>query len=187
MDRLADVMSLIIFISTTPCTIGLCASLFLIDMVILFTHIGYESLLWLWQYCFSLRIIIQLDTISEMCFPIIMIAAQLQSMMMYFFFGQLCHSNLMDLGDSIYESKWPCYPRRIQMYVLMIIMRTQHPFYISAYGIILCTLENSVNVSPNNIYLLGFGCNQWLICFRSISGTEKDLHIFHGIAKLQII
>lgn len=57
-------------------------------------------------------------------------------------FGNILTSNLALVADMAYDSQWYNYPIRIQMYLAFMIRSAQAPFWISAFGIMPCTLEN---------------------------------------------
>lgn len=73
--------------------------------------------------------------------PIWTILFVLSLLSIFFYLGQRLHSLLMSLCEMIYGSKWYQYPHIAQRYVLLMLMRAQEPFYISAYGIVKCDLE----------------------------------------------
>lgn len=79
--------------------------------------------------------------------PILSICLSLQAIFNLFYFGQNVHSGLMDLSDMIYQSEWYRYPCSVQRFVLLMMKRAQKPFYLSAYGVMRCNLENFVRVS----------------------------------------
>lgn len=82
-----------------------------------------------------------------MILPIAGIATTLNLLFFLFFFGEILHTNLIDLGQMVYQSEWYRYPLCTQRFVLIMIMRAQHSFHVSAYGIVRCNLENFVGVS----------------------------------------
>lgn len=61
--------------------------------------------------------------------------------------GQMFHSKLIGLTDTIYQTEWHRYPRNVRRFVQLVIMRSQRPFYLSAFGIIELNLENYIAVS----------------------------------------
>lgn len=64
----------------------------------------------------------------------------------FFYLGQEFHSISMDLCDGIYQTDWHRHPQSIQRFILFIMMRSQRPFYLSAFGIMKLNLENFVGV-----------------------------------------
>lgn len=78
---------------------------------------------------------------------ILVIAFPLQMIFAFSYIGQKVHSDLMNLSDMLYQSEWYRYPRSVRRVLLLMMVRAQHPFYLSAYGIMRCTLENFVRVS----------------------------------------
>lgn len=73
-------------------------------------------------------------------FPLLLLATT-------FYLGQNFHSNVMELSVVIYQTKWYQYPRNVQRFLLFMMMRSQKPFYLSAYGFMELNLENYVRVS----------------------------------------
>lgn len=71
-----------------------------------------------------------------------------------FYLGQKMHCDLLELSDMIYQSDWYRYPRSVRRFVLLMILRSQQPVYLSAYGIMRLNLVNFVNV--NSIAYLDF-------------------------------
>lgn len=71
----------------------------------------------------------------------------LNALAINFYLGQNFHTNSMDSSRAIYDTKWYQYPRSAQRFVLIMLMRTQLPFYLSAYGVLELNLENFVIVS----------------------------------------
>lgn len=82
-----------------------------------------------------------------MILPIAGIATTLNLLFFLFFFGEILHTNLIDLSEMVYQTEWYRYPVCIQRFVLIVIMRAQHSFHVSAYGVVRCNLENFVGVS----------------------------------------
>lgn len=79
--------------------------------------------------------------------PILAILFSLQLIFAFFDIGQKMHSDLMDVSDMLYQSEWYRYPCSVRRFVLLMMIRAQQPFYLSAYGVMRCTLENFVRVS----------------------------------------
>lgn len=73
-------------------------------------------------------------------FPLVLLA-------ILFYLGQKFHMNALNLSGAIYQSEWYQYPHRVQRCVLLIMIRSQQPFYLSGYGMIELHLENFVSVS----------------------------------------
>lgn len=64
----------------------------------------------------------------------------------YFHIGQEIHSNSLDLNYVVYQTEWYRYPCKVQRYLNFMILRSQQPFYLSAYGIMKLNSENYVGV-----------------------------------------
>lgn len=86
-------------------------------------------------------------TLIHEILPLLTVALLLELLLVLFYFGQMLHSNLINLSELIYQSDWYQYPRSVQRFVRLMIMRAQKQFYISAYGILSCHLENFAGVS----------------------------------------
>lgn len=71
----------------------------------------------------------------------------LQILFVIFSIGQQVQTNLLGLSDVIYQSEWYRYPCNLKRFVLLMMMRTQQPFYLSAYGVLALNLKNFVAVS----------------------------------------
>lgn len=84
---------------------------------------------------------------SDLEMPFTVSTFPLVILFMYFYMGQKYHSLLMGLSDAIYQTKWHGYPRSVRRFILLMILRSQRPFYLSAYGMMTLTLENYVRVS----------------------------------------
>lgn len=79
--------------------------------------------------------------------PIFMVIFGLLLLQILFYFGEKVHSDLLNISHMIYETEWHRYPCKIRLYVLLMMVRSQKPFYLSAYGIIDLHLINFVGVS----------------------------------------
>lgn len=88
-------------------------------------------------------------SMEDLQLPIAGTACSLLLLFAMFYVGQRLHSSLMDLYDVIYQLEWYRYPRKVQRLLLFTMMRAQQPFYISAYGVMPCDLENFLGVSAN--------------------------------------
>lgn len=85
--------------------------------------------------------------ISELQMPFCTSVLTLIFMFIFYYMGQMWHSRLMNFSDLIYETKWHRYSCPLRPIVLLMMMRSQQPFYFSAYGIMALNFENFVNVS----------------------------------------
>lgn len=93
------------------------------------------------------------DFLTDLQMPILAFVSLLLTLAIYFYLGQRFHSNLIDLSDAIYDTEWQQYPRSIQRFVQLMMMRSQRPFYLSAYGLLELNLENFVGVSEGDIVI----------------------------------
>lgn len=87
------------------------------------------------------------DFIYDMQMAFVASASAIILLFVFFNFGQMFHTNLSSLGITIYRTEWYRYPRRVQLFVLFMIKRSQQSFYLSAFGIMAVNLQNYVGVS----------------------------------------
>lgn len=66
------------------------------------------------------------------------------------FFGNVLTNSLIEVADYAYDSEWYNYPNKSRAYVAFMIQSAQKPFFISAYGIMPCTIENLLKVCTRN-------------------------------------
>lgn len=64
-----------------------------------------------------------------------------------FYIAQTLHSNLLELNDEIYQSKWYRYPDNVKQCMRLMLRQSQRPVYLSVYGAILLDLESFLRVS----------------------------------------
>lgn len=86
-----------------------------------------------------------------MVLPIAGMASALNLLFIFFYFGQILHTNLNNVSEMIYQTVWYRYPHRVQRFILIIMVRARRPFFISAYGVMHCNLENFLGVSSSVI------------------------------------
>lgn len=60
----------------------------------------------------------------------------------YCYSGQTVTSNSIEMLDVAYNSLFYMYPKKLQYYLILIMARSQSPFYIRGYKMMNCTLEN---------------------------------------------
>lgn len=73
-------------------------------------------------------------------FPLILLA-------ILFYLGERFHTISISLTDIIYQTEWYRYPKSVRRFLILMMIRSQQPFYLNAYGIIKLNLENFVRVS----------------------------------------
>lgn len=73
-------------------------------------------------------------------FPLILLA-------ILFYLGENFHTISMNLTDVIYQMKWYQHPGSVRRFLVIMMIRSQQPFYLSAYGIMKLNLENFLRVS----------------------------------------
>lgn len=135
----------VVFVTFTPSVLSICGSLFrgqsvksvliwnrdkLIMMFLVWSHQkGSEKMEWsaIYGSCFTLCYI--LDTLFFLCY-----------------FGDVLTNSLIEVADYAYDSEWYNYPIKRRAYVAFLIQSAQRPFFISAYGILPCTIENLLKV-----------------------------------------
>lgn len=65
------------------------------------------------------------------------------------FFGNVLTTSLELVAQTVYDSNWYLYPIYMQKDCAFMIRSAQSPFWISAFGIMPCTLENFAAVIWN--------------------------------------
>lgn len=116
-------------------------------------------------------------SLSDLLMPICMVLFGLLLLQILFFFGEKLHFDLIHLNDMVYQSKWHRYPYKVRIFVLLVMMRAQRPFYLSAYGIIELNMVNFLQVSV--IRICAVTSERKL--HNLISGAQMDLFSFNGV------
>lgn len=70
------------------------------------------------------------------------------------YFGNVLTNSLIEVADCAYDSEWYKYPNKSRAYVAFMIQSAQRPFFISAYGIMPCTIENLLKVRSKFQHLI---------------------------------
>lgn len=83
----------------------------------------------------------------DMQMPIAITFFTINSLAILFSMGQQLNTHMVILSDANYLTEWYRYPRSVQRYLPLLMMQSQRPFYLSAYGIMELNLENFVQVS----------------------------------------
>lgn len=83
----------------------------------------------------------------DMAFPILAIIFNMTGLAIVFFLGQRIHTNMMSIADGLSQTMWYKCPLKVQRIILLMIMRSQQPFYLTAYGVVDLTLQNFLVVS----------------------------------------
>lgn len=99
----------------------------------------------------------------------------------YCFYGNLITWKCLQVADFAYHSQFYNYPNDLKIFTLLMIQRSQRPFYITGYKITRCSLENYSRVcfewnwfqSDNKI---------WLKCF-VFTVFEHCRVILHALQK----
>lgn len=86
--------------------------------------------------------------------PILGTVCPLFVMFIYFYLGQKLHTNLMELSDAIYQTGWHRYPSKVNCFILIMMMRSQQPYFLSAFGAIKLNFVNFVHVSNSFVDLI---------------------------------
>lgn len=79
--------------------------------------------------------------------PIIAASFAATELFAIFYIGQQMHSNLLNLVDAMYQSKWYRYQRTAKLCILLMMKQSQRPFYLSVFGVITFELETFVKVN----------------------------------------
>lgn len=156
MHQLADVMEEIIFSFVSSGILCICSSLLMIEKVH-FSSLPKKKKLNRMKWISIEYIIINspwwsqyfqyLTTFFDLLMPICIVIFGLLVQYILFYFGEKLHSDLMSLKNITYQTKWYRYPYKIRLFVLMMMVRAQKPFYLGAYGIIELNLMNFLVVS----------------------------------------
>lgn len=67
--------------------------------------------------------------------PMMAVVFPMITLAVFFYLGQEFNSNSLNLSVEIYQSEWYQYPRSVQRFVVLMMMRSQQPFHLNAYGI----------------------------------------------------
>lgn len=86
-------------------------------------------------------------SIQDLQLPMFVVLAGLLVLFFVFKTGQILHSDLAELNDHVYQLQWQRYPRSVQRFVFMMMMRAQKPYYLVACGLFQINLETYVGVS----------------------------------------
>lgn len=105
-------------------------------------------------------------SIEDLELPILAVGCFSNNLFTIFYFGQILRTNLLELSDAIYESKWYKHPHYIHRCTSTMIMQAQRPFYLSAFGIMRCNLENFLGVSAVPLRPWSFDDYYFLLNFR---------------------
>lgn len=89
------------------------------------------------------------DKFYDLQTPVLMLISAIASQFILFNSGQEFHTNSARFGDIIYKTEWYRYPRSLQRFVQLVIMRYQRPYYLSVFGVMAFHLENFVRVNGN--------------------------------------
>lgn len=119
--------------------------------------------------------------LSNIQSPIMSVFLALNLLFVLFNYGQKLHSHLMNCSAMVYQTEWYRHPRSIKFFVLIMMMRTQKPFFLSAYGTMECNLGNflGVNERENGRYI-----PKWISAILNLfSGVEINLLCIHAIAE----
>lgn len=82
--------------------------------------------------------------------PIMASGVSLTSLAILFYIGESFHLTVMEVSHAIYRLEWYRYPRNVQRLLILMILRAQEPFYLSAFDIVEVNLRNFLGVSELN-------------------------------------
>lgn len=168
---------MVIFVTFTPCIVSICGSLLRGQSVRFLTLPSdcFHSSNYYWKVTDH----VEWSTIYVASFSLFYIV---EILFLFCFFGNILTTNLLLVAESAYDSQWYAYPTKVQKYLAFMIRSAQKPFWIDAFGIMPCTLENFAVVRIFKIH------NYWSLhsMFHDnlISGDEIGNFIFYGDAKL---
>lgn len=66
---------------------------------------------------------------------------------MYCFYASNTTDRIALIGNDVYDLNWYDYPSNVRKFMILIIVRSQRPMYLSGYHLINCTLETFGKVS----------------------------------------
>lgn len=88
--------------------------------------------------------------IYDLQMPIMASGVSLTSLAILFYIGESFHLTVMEVSHAIYRLEWYRYPRNVQRLLILMILRAQEPFYLSAFDIVEVNLRNFLGVSELN-------------------------------------
>lgn len=146
--EMKDLMNLVVLSTMIPWTMCICSALYLILMAmvaktvltILSIKDGFRFLSFPFQYTGT-------NFFYAAQMPFAASSVPLTLSFTYFYLGQKYYSQTMILSDAIYAMEWYRHPRSVQRLVQFMMHRSQQPFYLGAYGIMILNLENFLGVS----------------------------------------
>lgn len=151
LNQMKSITNMVVLVTMTPWTISTCLSLFLIAKVNamkLKFHLCSIILSYLFlhnSFQYTGR-----NYLYDLQMPVIAIAIVMSLSFMYFFVGQMYHSQAMAFSDDVYEVEWYRYPRGVSRFLPLMIQRSQRPFFLGAFGVMTLNLENFVVVNKLN-------------------------------------
>lgn len=168
-------MNAILLLTIVPFTICVCGALIMFERVSKTDQCLRISSLFFLRIFSTREIIFFYDL--QMAF--LGFCASFFLLFILFKLGQILHTDLKTLSDTIYETEWYRYPLSIQRSLQLMMMRSQRPFFLSASGIMALNLENFVGVSLRQRIELSFRQLN-----RSIfPAAEMDLLSFYAVAQ----
>lgn len=173
-----------------PCMVITCTGLFAIEKVnyvVSRNFVSNSTYTSDWCRRIILKLMIQYfqysGTVSlyELQMPYLATIFSLLILLTLFYFGQKVHTNLLELSDVIYQLEWYRYSPRVRRFMLLMLLRAQQPFYLSAYGIMALNLENYVGVSEWWKWKEIHKWNSSMLSY-SLAGAQMDLFSVHVVA-----
>lgn len=157
MDHLAEFTNMIILLMISPWAVCSCFGMFTLAKVrIRLTQLAIAFQFFGWfQYSGN-------NFAADLQIPIITLTAPLITMFVHFYIGQKFHLQLIHLGEMVYQSEWHRYPSYVKRYLLMVIMRSQKSYFLSAFGVMTLCFENYVAVSRSELNTMSSKSNQIL-------------------------
>lgn len=152
---LADVNSVSIFALLPINSIFVSCSLYDFEAVIIFIYF-YDTIFTLQEkihvlncfFFFSFIIKATIDfSIWIFVFNVSAVLSSLTWPFLICFFATMATNCVASIGINAYGLNWYDFPAKLQKYIILIMLRSQHPPYFSGLNFIFCTIENFGNVS----------------------------------------
>lgn len=103
-------------------------------------------------------------------------------LLIYSYLGERFSANLLGLSGVIYQSEWYRYSKRVRRYLVLMMVRSQQPFYLNAYGLMTLNLANYIGVSKR---IDEFQSWIWLfgIEFQLLKWIYSAFMVLHNVRK----
>lgn len=162
-----------IFITFLSCLATLCTTLFLIQTVrqIEYFHIISHPTLFIVQTA---------ENFDYLFIQLVLINMVLTSYVFVFcFIGTIITDKCFEMAKIVFETNWYASPIEHQRYVILILARSQKPFYFHGYGFVPCSLMMFKSVSNSNDRQRTLSMLNCMV-FRYVIGDEHGIFILYG-------